>query len=98
MKDLSLSVITKGSMKQSYRDLNELLYERQRNGSPLTKTELARELSRLSGMKIWPSKLTTLLNPGTYRVSLSDSLAKAIAEVLNQSTDYVQRYYERAAA
>lgn len=64
----------------------------------MTKTELARELSKLSGQKVWPSKLTTLLNPGTYRVSLSEPLVKAIAELLNQTTDYVQRHYARAAA
>ena len=79
-------------MKQSFRDLNELLYERQREGNPISKTELA------SSLGVWPSKLTTLLNPRSYRVSsLSDDLVSKIAKVLNQPPTYVRKLYAEAA-
>jgi hypothetical protein len=84
-------------MKRTYRDLNELLYERKREGDPISKTELARLLSAKAGKVIWPSKLTALLNPETYRVVIDHDLTIAIAEVLNQPPDYVREFYKSAA-
>ena len=73
--------------RKTYRDLNHFLFENRR----VTKTSLAKLL------QIWPSKLTTLLNPDSYRVSIDDLLTDRIAAVLNQPPDYVRRLYERAA-
>ena len=69
-------------------DLNEFLFA---NRKTVNKTELARQLN------VWPSKLTTLLNPDSYRVAIDDDLAARIAKVLNQTTDYVRKFYAKAA-
>jgi plasmid maintenance system antidote protein VapI len=71
-----------------YRDLNEYLFV---NRKTVNKTDLARRL------EVWPSKLTTLLNPESYRVALDEPLIQRIAEVLGQNADYVRKFYEKAA-
>jgi plasmid maintenance system antidote protein VapI len=71
-----------------YQDLNEYLFA---NRKTVSKTDLANRL------KIWPSKLTTLLNPESYRVALSEELIERVAEVLGQSVDYVRKFYKKAA-
>lgn len=74
--------------KTRYRDLNEYLFE---NRKAVSKTELAKHL------EVWPSKLTALLNPDEYRVSLDDELIARIANVLNQDEAFVRRLYKVAA-
>ena len=71
-----------------YRDLNEYLYE---NRDEINKTELSKRLN------VWPSKLTTLLKPDSYRVALDEALIERIAKVLNQDVAYVRRLYKVAA-
>ena len=71
-----------------YRDLNEYAFA---NRKTINKTALAKSLD------VWPSKLTTLLNPDSYRVALDDQLVERIAELLNQTPDYVRKLYRVAA-
>jgi hypothetical protein len=71
-----------------YRDLNEYLFV---NRKSVNKTDLAKRL------EIWPSKLTTLLNPESYRVALDEPLIQRIADVLGQDANYVRKFYEEAA-
>lgn len=73
---------------ERFTDLNEYLFVHR---GQVKKTQLARDLG------VWPSKLTALLNPDTYRVSLDDDLVTRIAALLNQSPEYVRRLYDRAA-
>lgn len=71
-----------------YSDLHEYLFLNRRE---VNKTELARSLG------VWPSKLTTLLNPERYRVAIDEDLAQRIAALLNQTPEYVRRLYNEAA-
>lgn len=71
-----------------YRDLNEFLFV---NRETVNKTQLAKRLN------VWPSKLTALLNPHSYRVNLDEVLEARIASVLNQSVEYVRKLYAEAA-
>ncbi len=74
------------------RDLNELLFELRRAKAPMTKTRLAQLLG------VWPSKLTTLLDPESYRAVVNEELAERIAILLNYSASYVVKFYSRSAA
>jgi plasmid maintenance system antidote protein VapI len=75
-------------VKTSYNDLNDYLFA---NRKEVSKKDLANRL------RVWPSKLTGLLNPDSYRVAVDDELAARIAKLLNQPIEHVRNLYKRAA-
>jgi cyanate lyase len=76
-------------MKRSRKYMSLTEY-RQAHDSKVVDLARALQMSRF--------RVTALLYPDTYPVTLRDEEVDRLAEMLNQDSDYVREFYRRAAA